>query len=306
MEAIVMIESKKINIEAFKIWLNVEGLLSEDMVTLRENYNLSKELLEYVADIDEPTNYDYDKETQSQLFVYHIPYRSQQGFLTVPVVILLIANQIITFNHFNDEAVKKIFTAEILNKDTSNIETSILEILKKLSDLYLLPMHEIRHQRKELNDLLSTRADNKNLIALANLRKSLIYFSSATRNNQQLLEGLSKKHFGLNFLEDQIESVVDAKIETHQVEQLVETESEIVTQLINTFDTILSNNLNDIMKILTIWSVVLAIPTIITGFYGMNVKLPFERNSLAWIIVIGLTIAIIYWVIRALRHHRII
>ncbi|WP_057736574.1 magnesium transporter CorA family protein [Liquorilactobacillus uvarum] len=301
-----MIQSQKINIGSFKIWLSVESPLPEDIMKLREKYNLSKELLEYVTDIDEPTNYDYDKETQSQLFIYHIPYRSQQGFLTVPIVILLIDDQIITFNHFNDETVKRIFNTELLNTDTSNIETSVLEILKKLSDMYLLPMHEIRHQRKELNDLLSTRTDNKNLIALASLRKSLIYFSSATRNNQQLLEELSEKHFGLNFLEDQIESLVDAKIETHQVEQLVETESEIVTQLINTFDTILSNNLNDIMKILTIWSVVLAIPTIITGFYGMNVKLPLEHNPLAWIIVIGITIAIIYWVIQALRHHRII
>ncbi|KRN05604.1 Mg2 transporter protein CorA family protein [Liquorilactobacillus sucicola DSM 21376 = JCM 15457] len=301
-----MIQSEKISIGPFSSWLNVDKPTSEDVQTLRKKYNLSKELLEYVTDIDEPTNYDYDKETESQLFIYHIPYKTQQGFLTVPVVILLIANQIITFNHFDDATVKKIFTDEILNGDTSNMETNILEILKHLSDMYLLPMHEIRHQRKELNDLLSSRADNKNLIALASLRKSLIYFSSATRNNQQLLESLADKHFGRNFLEDQVESLVDAKIETHQVEQLVETESEIVTQLINTFDTILSNNLNDIMKILTIWSVVLAIPTIITGFYGMNVKLPLEHNSFAWIVVIGITIAIIFWIIHALRHHRII
>ncbi|KRL01124.1 magnesium transporter CorA family protein [Liquorilactobacillus capillatus] len=301
-----MIQAEKIAIGSYHTWLNVEKSTSEDIEVLQKEYNLSTELLEYVTDIDEPTNYDYDKETNSQLFIYHIPYRNQQGFLTVPIVIILIADQLITFNHFDDTTVKQIFTNEILKTDTPNIETTVLEILKHLSDMYLLPMHEIRHQRKELNDLLSTRADNKNLIALASLRKSLIYFASATRNNQHLLENLTDKYFGLHFRDDQVESLVDAKIETHQVDQLVETESEIVTQLINTFDTILSNNLNYIMKILTIWSVVLAIPTIITGFYGMNVKLPLENNSFAWIAVVVITLAVIYWIIHILRYHRII
>ncbi|GAJ25691.1 hypothetical protein JCM15457_569 [Liquorilactobacillus sucicola DSM 21376 = JCM 15457] len=75
-----MIQSEKISIGPFSSWLNVDKPTSEDVQTLRKKYNLSKELLEYVTDIDEPTNYDYDKETESQLFIYHIPYKTQQGF----------------------------------------------------------------------------------------------------------------------------------------------------------------------------------------------------------------------------------
>ncbi|KRL04471.1 magnesium transporter CorA family protein [Liquorilactobacillus oeni] len=301
-----MIEITPINIGSFKTWLDVKNARQEDAVVLQEEYGLTQDVMDYAMDIDEPSNYDYDKKSKSQLFIYHLPYKTQQGYLTIPVAILLKGSLLITLTHFSDDHVEDIFRRDILKKAYTNINLTVLKLLKHLSDVFSLPTHELRRRRKELNDLLSERAENKHLIELANLRKSLIYFASSSQNNYIMLQNLKNKYFSRTFHENESEFLIDAQIEANQVQQLVEMESKIVAQLIATFDTILSNNLNGIMKLLTIWSVVLAIPTIITGFYGMNVSLPLIHAHMAWIIIVGITFILILWVLMVLHRHRII
>ncbi|KRL98802.1 magnesium transporter CorA family protein [Liquorilactobacillus satsumensis] len=301
-----MIEIKPIDIGSFKTWLNVKEAQPADAAILQSKYGLTQDVMDYAMDIDEPSNYDYDKKSKSQLFIYHLPYSTQQGYLTIPAVILLKGSLLITLTHSTNAKVESIFQKDIVEKEYANVNLTVLKLLKHLSDAFSLPTHEIRRRRKELNDLLSSRAENKHLIGLANLRKSLIYFTSSTHNNYVMLQNLKNKYFGRTFHENEDEFLVDAQIEANQVQQLVEMEAEIVTQLIATFDTILSNNLNSIMKILTIWSVVLAIPTIITGFYGMNVDLPLMHLRLAWVVIVGITLFLIGWVVVLLYRHRII
>ncbi|HBF74815.1 MAG TPA: magnesium transporter CorA, partial [Lactobacillus sp.] len=98
----------------------------------------------------------------------------------------------------------------------------------------------------------------------------------------------------------------DVSIESDQVQHMIENEEQVVNRITDTFDSIINNNLNDTMKFLTIWSLTMAVPTIVTGFFGMNVKLPLAHFNGAWLIVIGLSVGFIAWLLLIFKmHHRL-
>ena len=98
------------------------------------------------------------------------------------------------------------------------------------------------------------------------------------------------------------EQLDDAEIEANQLVEMTEMSSQIIGQLSDTYNNVLNNNLNDIMRFMTVWSLLLAIPTIVAGFFGMNVALPLENAPHAWLIVTG--IAAVLWLAMGLmlRH----
>ncbi|MBA1392825.1 magnesium transporter CorA family protein, partial [Lactobacillus sp. XV13L] len=100
------------------------------------------------------------------------------------------------------------------------------------------------------------------------------------------------------------EMLDDVLVECRQVKQMVETELDIVQRITETFNVIANNNLNDTMKFLTIWSLILTVPTIVTGFFGMNVGLPWMKVSFAWIIIVVICIILSLWLLLILKFHK--
>lgn len=96
--------------------------------------------------------------------------------------------------------------------------------------------------------------------------------SSAVQTNLSELDRLPKTHFGVGADQDKIDLFEDVQIEGEQVQRMFEIETQVVDRIDHTLNSLANNNLNDTMKFLTIWSLTMAVPTIITGFYGMNVK----------------------------------
>lgn len=130
--------------------------------------------------------------------------------------------------------------------------------------------------------------------------------SSATQINLNLLNRLPRTYFGRDADQDKKDLFEDVQIEAEQVQRMIEIETQVVDRIDHTFNNIANNNLNDTMKFLTIWSLTMAVPTIITGFYGMNVALPLSKMADAWIIVILISITLIVWLLVMLRmRHKI-
>lgn len=273
---------------------------------LKGRYGLTQEVIDYVVDRDESPNYVYDEDSNDELFIVQIPHvlkGNELRYITQPVGFLLHDKTLFTFNPGGEEDFEKIITKNSHTHSHNRAEL-IFAILFDLMDSFVPIMHNLTKQRNQLDKVLNQEIKNKQLVSLSHLQQTLSYFSSASELNLTMFRKLPRTHFftatsDSDKLDDKKAMLEDVTIEGEQVSRMIETELAVVGRIGDTFNTIANNNLNDTMKTLTVWSLALTIPTILTGFYGMNVSLPGSRASNAWFGVIILSfiiaLALLFW-----------
>jgi len=161
----------------------------------------------------------------------------------------------------------------------------ILQIILRALMLYLQFLKQINNATNMIQKKLEQESKNKQLIKLLNIEKSLVYFTTSLKTNGLMLERLRRLSiFQTNEdIEDLFEDIV---IENRQANEMANVYSDILSGMMDAFASVISNNLNIVMKVLTSITIILMIPNIVTGFYGMNVKLPMQDHPLAFLIVI--------------------
>jgi len=258
-----------------------------------------------VTDENERSHYDRDEYLNTQLFVFHVPVvidQISQRYVTRPVTFLLKGNQIFSITTKRTQWVNQLLAERMKLEQISDTNEFMLIGLFILFDQFIPPIRKINAEQNRLDKQLNQAPDNKDLIALSNLQQSLAYFVSATRNNAMMVVGLSSTPFGKQLSDKNNEHLADAVIEARQTSEMTAIEADVVDRISNTFNNVLNNNLNGTMKFLTIWSLVLTIPTIVTGFYGMNVKLPFANDTISWVFTVALMVGVMGLVALMLRH----
>jgi len=148
-------------------------------------------------------------------------------------------------------------------------------------------IEEMDKGKDEISALLRQKTTKKNLFALSDLETGMVYLTAAAKQNRLLLEHIQGHALYRNFNE----------VETHQLVSMTDLISQVLQQLSASYNNILNNNLNDNLTTLTIISVLLAILAVITGFFGMNVPLPFADEPNAWVYI--LIASLILWVVLA-------
>ncbi|WP_367295564.1 magnesium transporter CorA family protein [Levilactobacillus yonginensis] len=301
-----MIVERKIGTgEQDLVWVMamVEG--EEDRTALQTTYGLTDEILTYVTDENERSHYDRDEYLNTQLFVLHVPVvidQVSQRYITRPVTFLLKGNQVFSITTKRTQWVNQTLTERLKLPQISDTNEFMLIGMFILFDQFIPPIRKINAEQNRLDRQLNKAPDNKDLIALSNLQQSLAYFVSATRNNAMMVVNLNSTPFGKQLSDKNNEHLADAVIEARQTSEMTAIEADVVDRISNTFNNVLNNNLNDTMKFLTIWSLVLTIPTIVTGFYGMNVKLPFANDAVSWVFTVLLMLGVMGLVAMMLRH----
>ncbi len=299
-----MLVEHKINSELK--WVETKQLTEHEKNVILSDYDIPLEILDYVTDVYEQSNYIHDPIEGLELVIVHIPGKldEKNRYNTRPVSFLVKDGFIFTFNEgasvLNEEILKS-------NMNETSDHTAIsfmLEALNVLIDSYIPVLRELTKERHVLDDLLSKRLTNKDLIKMSYLQQTLTIFESATESNVDVLHILEKSKYGQSFTESEKERLEDAIIEAEQVAQMTDLEAKIVGKISSIFDSIMNNNLNDTMKFLTVWSLALAIPTLITGFYGMNINLPKLDSEYGWVYLIILSVLLILWFIISLKKNR--
>ncbi|ANK58891.1 magnesium transporter CorA [Loigolactobacillus backii] len=288
-------------------WIETEKLTAPECVKLKQQYGLTDEMITYVTDKDENPHYVYDADENIELFIVHVPYildLEQLRYITRPVSFLIHQGTLFTFNESGLDWVNAIFKTVKQNPEIKRNDSFVLRALFSLMDSYISIIKAITKRRNQLDKLLNKNARNKDLLALSYLRQTLTFFSSAAQSNLDLLDELPKTYFSKVSDQTKKEMLEDATIEAEQVRRMITIETQVVDRIADTFDSIVNNNMNDTMKVLTIWSLTMAVPTIITGFYGMNVHLPLAKLGGAWLFIIALSLALVVWLLIALKVHR--
>lgn len=290
-------------------WIGTEKLTAEEQTPLQQTYGLTTEMITYVTDKDESPNYVYDSDTADELFIVHVPYiinLAQLRYITRPISFIIHGNTVFTFNESGLDWVTQIFTKVQQNTAIKTADQFILQTLFALMDSYIAIVKAITKKRNQLDKVLNKEAKNADLIALSYLRQTLTFFLGAVQFNLNLLRHLPRTHFGLAIGPAKQEVLEDVTIEAEQVQWMINIETQVVDRIGDTFDSIVNNNLNDTMKLLTIWSLTMAVPMIITGFFGMNVHLPLAKLGGAWLLTIGVSILLIAWLLIGLKlHHKL-
>lgn len=289
-------------------WIETIQINAEERATLEDQYGIDEDIIEYVTDNDESTNYVYDINEDDQLFIFLAPYALDKDalrYITQPFGMLLHKGVLFTFNQSHIPEVNTALYLALDNPEVKSVDAFILETLFTVVDSFIPISRAITKKRNYLDKMLNRKTKNSDLVSLSYLQQTLTFLSSAVQTNLSELDRLPKTHFGVGADQDKIDLFEDVQIEGEQVQRMFEIETQVVDRIDHTFNSLANNNLNDTMKFLTIWSLTMAVPTIITGFYGMNVKkLPLAGMQDAWMLTLGISVALIVAMLIMLKFWR--
>lgn len=269
-------------------WVNITSPSGAELEAISKLLDIPLSMLTDPLDEDERSRVEI--EDDYLLILLRVPYfagEEEVPFKTVPLGIIYGKNFIVTVGSRNPAIIQDFIQGRVKNFVTTNRERFIFQIFYRAALLFLNYLKEINMRSQQIEKELQDSVCNTELIRLQLLGKSLVYFTTSLKANEIMIGRLANiKQFKVS--EEDEDLFADVAIEYRQALEMANVYNNILTGMSNTFASIISNNLNLIMRILTSITIVLMLPTLLTSLYGMNVQLPFANNPHAFFIVMGI------------------
>ena len=273
-------------------WIQVTCPTEDDQRQLEEQFNIPDYFLSDISDTDERARYEYDDGWM--LIILRIPYvkevRSRTPYTTVPLGIIHKRDVTITVC-FHETNMMLDFVSFHQKRGAGFIDhvdltfrlflSSAVWYLKRLKQINLLIEKAKRNLDKDVN--------NESLIGLSRLQDSLTYFNTSIRGNETLL---SKLKFKLQIDELDADLIEDVNIEMTQARETTSIYSNILESTMDTYQSIINNNMNTIMRTLTSVTIILMLPTLVASFFGMNLINGMENSPVGFVVAIVISIFI--------------
>ena len=277
------------------IWINLDLDKLKKLEDLSEIYGLDKETIEYALDKNERAHMDYNRENGTVTFIYNVLdlEKDKDYYEAIPMTFIVEKQRMITISNHKNAYVIDQMSAYLDSHESLSIYKFLFAGLEIISNAYYPVIEEMDKSKDEISALLRQTTTKKNLFALSDLETGMVYLTAAAKQNRLLLEHIQGHALYRRFNDVEREQFDDAMIEAHQLVSMTDLISQVLQQLSASYNNILNNNLNDSLSILTIISVLLAVLAVITGFFGMNVPLPFTEEPNAWIYI--LMASLILW-----------
>ena len=268
-------------------WINLDVEIIKNLEDLSEIYGLDKETIEYALDKNERAHMDYNRENGTVTFIYNVLdlEKDKEYYEAIPMTFIVERQRMITISNHKNAYVIDQMLAYLDSHESISIYKFLFASLEIISNAYYPIIEKMDKSKDEVNGLLRQRTTKKNLFALSDLETGMVYLTAAAKQNRILLEHIQGHALYRRLDEIEKEQFDDAMIEAHQLVSMTDLISQVLQQLSGSYNNILNNNLNDNLTTLTIISVLLAVLAVITGFFGMNVPLPFMEDKHAWIYI---------------------
>lgn len=276
-------------------WINVVEPDREEIENLMEQYNIPEDFIRDHLDSEESSRIEYDEDTGYSLIIIDLPIvnstnRSVLSFVTIPLGIIIGNGIIVTVCDAENEFLENLPKRDINLKFHSRFA---LEILTTIADHYNRNLRLLNKSRIRIEKELKNNITNKQLFKLMEVEKSLVYFLAALKGNDTIIKKLFRLPAIKRFEEDE-ELLEDLIIENNQAIETTELHQRILESITTSYASLLSNDMNTIMKTLTLFTVLLTLPTLVFSFFGMNVPLPIDDHSyISWIIVVGISLILV-------------
>ena len=272
-------------------WIKVVDPTAEEIQKLAD-WGVDADYINYSLDLDEMPRIERDDDYT--FILVRIPHRQPDNdvpYITIPLGVLIKGNMIVTICRYEKDMFKVLADGKYRLLKTGKRYRFALYIFLETATRYLTHLREINRITEALEDQLQKSTRNREVLELLKYQKSLTYFATALRSNEVMMERVQRMQI-FNYYEDDQELLEDVLTENQQAIQMTNINTEILSSMMDAFASIISNNLNAVMKVLAALTIILNLPAIVAAFYGMNVTLPGEDHPLAFLTVIGVSIAL--------------
>ncbi|MDY5022530.1 MAG: magnesium transporter CorA family protein [Blautia sp.] len=277
-------------------WIALTNPTATEIYEISEQFGIEVDDLR--ASLDEEERSRIEVEDNYTLILVDIPTIEERNdkdwYGTIPLGIIITDKMIFTICLEDTQVLTRFMEGRVRNFFTYMKTRFILQILYRNASMYLRYLRIIDKKSEQVEEKMHLSTRNQELVELLELEKSLVYFSTSLRSNEVVLEKLMKIEAIKKYPED-TELLEDVIIENKQAMEMANIYSGILSNMIDAFASIISNNLNIIMKVLAIITIVMSIPTIVFSAYGMNVNLagmPFSGSPWGFTIIILLSVAV--------------
>jgi magnesium transporter len=272
-------------------WVDARNVDKSDIERLEKEYHIDAELLTDIMDVNEQSRIEHEEDYVAiilRLPVFDPTYET--AYFTVPIGIIIFADKIVTVCQRSSEALDDISMNRVRGLSFWNTTAFVLNILGRAAFAFLKDLKELNINSNLIEQKLQKSVRNNELIQLLSLQKSLVFFTTSIKSNELLIEKMKKSPM-IRGKEEEKDLLDDVMTENIQALEMADIYSSILTGTMDAFASVISNNLNIVMKRLAIVNIVLMIPTLIYSFYGMNVTLPFTSHALTGVGILAASLA---------------
>ena len=286
-------------------WIQVTCPTEEDQRELEEKFNIPDYFMSDISDTDERARYEYDDGWM--LIILRIPYvkeiRSRTPYTTVPLGIIHKRDVTITVCYYETNMmIDFVSYQQKRNEGFTDYVDMIFRIFLSSAVWYLKRLKQISMLIDKAKRNLDREVNNESLIGLSRLQDSLTYFQTSIRGNENLL---SKLKFKLQIDELDADLIEDVNIEMSQARETTSIYSDILESTMDTYQSIINNNMNTVMRTLTSVTILMMIPTLVTSMFGMNLVNGMESKPWGFVFAMIISVAISGMAWWFFRHKRL-
>ena len=292
-------------------WVDARNINRDDITLLEEQYNISSELLADIMDQDEQAR--IEREDDYTALIIRLPALADDSKginqYAVPLGIVLYKDMVITICQSDSIVLEDFSKNRFRQYPIATREGFVISILGRATMVYIRLLKYINRQKSLVEEQLQKSIMNYELIQLLQIQKSLVYFSTSLSTNEALMERLLKIPYFKLASEEERDFLEDTITDNKQAIEMANIYTTILTGTMDAFASVIGNNMNVIMKRLTIISIALMFPTLIVSFYGMNIELPYMHQPYAWVgalSICGISAFLGGWMLSDRRNQRLV
>ena len=273
-------------------WVKAVDPTPEEIQQLVQ-WDVDPDYINYSLDFDETPRMERDDDYT--FILIRIPHRQPDSdipYITIPLGIFIKGNMIVTICRYEKEMFQVLANKKYRLLKTGKRYRFALYIFLETATRYLTHLREINRMTETIEDQLQKSTRNREVLELLKYQKSLTYFATALRSNEVMMERVQRTQI-FNYYEEDKDLLEDVLTENQQAIQMTTITTEILSSMMDAFASIISNNLNGVMKALAALTIIVSLPGTVAGFFGMNVMLPLsDGNPTAFLIVFGIALSL--------------
>jgi len=276
-------------------WINMINPTKDEIELVCEAVNVETDFVKYALDAEEKARVDIEDDG-TILFIIDIPICEEQDgsvvYTTMPVGVIFVRDEYLITVSINENTLFSKME-QLVKKSIATYKKSqfLFQVFFENSSMYLNMLKIINKKMELLEKTLRKSLKNEDLMKMLNIEKSLVYFTTSLKSNEIVMEKTLRGKI-IKLYEEDEDLLEDAIIENKQAMEVSKTYSDILNETMDVYSSIISNNINDVMKILTSITIILAVPTLIASIWGMNVPVPFQNNQNGFILLIAVSIVV--------------
>ena len=267
-------------------WINMINPTENEIEDVCKNLAIKQDFIRYSLDYEEKARVDVEDDG-TILFIIDVPIIEKENdveiYTTMPVGVIFVRDEyVITVSLKENDIIKKM--ERVVGKKVITYKKSqfLFQLFYENSSAFLNLLKEINKKTEHIERTLKKDLKNEDLLKMLNLEKALVYITTSLKSDEVVMEKTLRGKI-IKLYEEDEDLLEDVIIENKQAREMVEMYSTILARLADTFSSIMSNNLNLVMRFLAAMTIILAIPTVISSFFGMNVEVPMSENPLAFL-----------------------